>query len=65
MFIVNNPICPQCKEAIMSRQFSTLDNIGIFILIFVFFPVALLLYLSPRALYCRNCGNTLSEAPPE
>ena len=65
MFIVNTPICPQCKDAIMSRGFSTLDNIVIFVFIFIFFPPALFLYLSPRSLHCHNCGNTLSDAPRE
>jgi len=61
MLIITAPICPRCHEAIMSRHFSTFEKVAMVLLLLMFFPFAVWIYLTPRYLFCRNCGNKLAE----
>jgi len=63
MLITNTPICPECRQCVMSRKFSMFDIIFMVISTLVFFPLAIWLYLNPPALYCQGCGYILAEVP--
>ena len=63
MLITNTPICPRCRECVMTRQLSWIEFAGIAVFLILFFPIAIWIYLTPRALYCQNCGNVLSTRP--
>jgi branched-subunit amino acid permease len=63
MLIVNTPICPNCGDCMMTRDLSILDRFGILLFAFIFFPLAIWIYLTPRSLFCQGCGKVLSPNP--
>ena len=63
MIVGSSPVCPRCRKCVMSRGFSKIDYVAMVAFIFLFFPLTIWLYLSPRYLVCRNCGNVLTEGP--
>ena len=63
MLFVNTPVCPSCNKCVLTRKFFTIDYIGMVLFVFLFFPVAIWVYLNPRSLYCQSCGKELSERP--
>jgi hypothetical protein len=63
MLIVNTPICSHCGKCVMTRRFSAGDCIGMALFAFLFFPVAIWVYLNPRYLHCQGCGFNLAEQP--
>lgn len=63
MLIVNTPICPDCGECVMTRDLSTLDRVGMLLSLFIFFPLAIWIYLTPRRIFCQSCGKVLTTKP--
>ena len=63
MFIVSDPICPNCSKCILSRAFTVSERvvIAICILLIITIPVALWVYFTPRRLSCRSCELELTE----
>jgi branched-subunit amino acid permease len=65
MLILNTPICPKCNDCVMTRDLSKFDWFGMALFFFIFFPLAIWIYMTPRRLYCQNCGKVLSPRPAE
>ena len=63
MLIVNTPVCPHCTKCVLTRKFTTTDKIAMGLCVFLFFPLAIWIYLNPDFLYCQSCGAELSERP--
>ncbi|MEX2545135.1 MAG: hypothetical protein WD316_08415 [Phycisphaeraceae bacterium] len=64
MLILNTPVCPACSECVMTREFSGVDRWAMVVSLVLFFPLAIWLFLTPRRLYCQNCGKMLAPQPP-
>ncbi len=52
---LNPSVCPQCKLGMLRRGFTWLQFVGIVLFTVIFFPVALMVFLSPAYLYCEHC----------
>ncbi|MEX0885026.1 MAG: hypothetical protein WD009_01185 [Phycisphaeraceae bacterium] len=48
----------------MTREFSGVDRWAMVVSLVLFFPLAIWLFLTPRRLYCQNCGKMLAPQPP-
>ena len=53
---LNPGVCPQCNLGMLRRGFGWPRCICMVVFLFLFFPLGIILALSPDYLYCEHCG---------